>query len=256
MLRVLSVVFSLSAVAWPGFGAANLAVSWDRDWPVALEAGWGLFFILLVAVPLILLGFVPRWARVARFELVLAVVLMTVTALVTVEWWLLVFAAGVAVEAYVLLRVRRPLRAAEVEPRTEPGVPRSFTPMLVALLGLGPWVGYAVGNLARAYDGDAVRDVTMGVDHYAVQAALALAVPVLALVAVARPDSDAWHGWTAGLVACYLGVQSLVWPDQPGGLNRAAAVLALAWGVAIWLAASPREAEAPQPVDDEPALTG
>lgn len=254
MLRALSVVFALSALVFPGFGAIDLSVSWDRDWPVALQAGWGLFFTLLVAVPLLLLGNVARLARVARFQLVLAVVLMTVTALVTVEWWLLVFAAGVALETYVLLRVRRPLpqEVAGPQHRVAPG---SCLPLAVALLGFGPWVGYAVGNLAHAYDDDVVRDVTMGVDHYPVQAALALAVAVLAVVAAARPVADAWHGWTAGLVSVYLGVQSLVWPDEPGGLDRTAAALALCWGVAIWVIVLPRSEEAPSQATDRTVLT-
>lgn len=255
MLRVLSVVFALSALVFPGFGVIDLSVSWDQDWPLALEAGWGLFFTFLVAVPLLLLGFVPRLARVARFQLVLAVVLMTVTALVTVEWWLLLFAAGVALETYVLLRVRRPLPHGVAGSQQPAGAPGSCLPLAVALLGFGPWVGYAVGNLAHAYDDDVVRDVTMGVDHYPVQAALALAVAVLAVVAAARPVADAWHGWTAGLVSVYLGVQSLVYPDEPGGLNRTAAALALCWGVAIWVIVLPRSEEAPRRATDRTALT-
>ena len=254
MLRVLSVVFALSALVWPGYGAIDLAVSWDRDRLVVLEAAWGLFFTLLVAVPLLVIGFVPRRTKVARFELVLAVVLLTVTALVTAQWWLLLFSAGITLEAYVLLRVRRPLHRQEADPVPPAGAPGSCLPLAVALLGLGPWVGYGVANLARAYDDDAVRAVTMGVDHYAVAGALALAVPVLALLAAARPVSHSWHGWVAGLVACYLGVQSLVWPDEPGGLNRPAAALALCWGVAIWVIVLPRDTVEPRRHEEEMAL--
>lgn len=238
VLRALSVVFALTWLFLPGFGVLDLVASWYSDWPVALEAGWGLFAILLVAVPLLLLGFVPRLVPVARFELGLAVVTMTVAALATVQWWLLAFAAGAALEAYVLLRVARRWRVGRTAAPRPPVV--GVVPMLVALLGVGPWLAYAVHMVLESYDDAAVHDVTMGVDHYAVQAALAVSVLVLGLLAVALPVANRLMGWTAGLVAVYLGVLSVIRPEEPGGLGRPGGALAVLWGGVVWVIVAAR----------------
>ena len=38
-------------IVLPGFGAIDLAVTWSPDWPQVLEAGWGLYFTVLVGAP-------------------------------------------------------------------------------------------------------------------------------------------------------------------------------------------------------------
>lgn len=245
VLRALSVVFALTWLVVPGFGVADLVASWHSDWPVALEAGWGLLAILLVAVPLLLLGFVPRLEAVARFELGLAVVTMTLAAVATVQWWLLAFAAGAVLEAYVLLRVGRRWRVARPAGRLAAPRPRvvGVVPMLVALLGVGPWLAYAVHMVLESYDDKAVHDVTMGIDHYAMQAALAASVLVLGLLAVALPVANRLMGWTAGLVALCLGALSVIRPDEPGGLGRAGGALAVLWGATVWVIVATRGAE-------------
>src|SRR6185312_14076347 len=46
--RLLAVLFALTWLVFPGFGLIDLSVSWDEDWPVVLEAGWGAVMTVLV----------------------------------------------------------------------------------------------------------------------------------------------------------------------------------------------------------------
>ena len=41
VVRVLAVLFALTWLVLPGFGLIDLSVTWDPDWPVVLEASWG-----------------------------------------------------------------------------------------------------------------------------------------------------------------------------------------------------------------------
>ena len=48
MVRALAVLFALTWLVLPGFGLIDLSVTWDPDWPVVLEASWGVFMTVLV----------------------------------------------------------------------------------------------------------------------------------------------------------------------------------------------------------------
>ena len=63
-----------------------------------------------------------------------------------------------------------------------------------------------------------ISDVTMGVDHYAVQGALALALPALALLAAVWPCGRRLLGLGVGLCAGYVGLVSFAFPATWAGL--------------------------------------
>ena len=48
VVRVLAAFFALTWLVLPGFGLIDLSVTWDPDWPVVLEASWGVFMTVLV----------------------------------------------------------------------------------------------------------------------------------------------------------------------------------------------------------------
>jgi hypothetical protein len=91
----------------------------------------------------------------------------------------------------------------------------------------------------RADRGD--TDFSAGVDHYSVQAALALALLVLAVLAALWPRGRRQVGTTTGVCALYLGVLSAAWSGYPGALPSGWAIAAIVWGVALtgwaWLSA-------------------
>jgi hypothetical protein len=46
--RIAAAFCALTWLVFPGFGLIDLSVTWDSDWPVVLEASWGVFMTVLV----------------------------------------------------------------------------------------------------------------------------------------------------------------------------------------------------------------
>ena len=70
-------------------------------------------------------------------------------------------------------------------------------------------------------------------DHYAVQAALALALIALPAVAALWPDTRRLLGTSTALMAGYLGLVSYSWPGEYGGFNAGWSVAVMAWAAAV-----------------------
>jgi hypothetical protein len=240
-LMLVRVLAGLCAVSWlvlPGFGAIDLSVTWSADWPQVLEAGWGLFATVIVGAAFVLVSVRPRGSTQAGAQLVIAIVALAASAVFAKEGRLLVLAAFLALQAAIvggLLRGARPsgddswaLRPAGV----------SRTLLVVACAGVIPWLSYALQMWALNRESRSDSDVTIGIDHYSVQGALALSLGLLPLVAALRVDVRPFVPVCASIAAFYLGLISLAWPDSSGGLSRAWSGVAIAWALAL-LAGAP-----------------
>jgi hypothetical protein len=229
MSRFIAVLFALTWLVFPGFGLIDLSVTWDRDWPVVLEASWGVFMTVLVGGSLLALAVRPARAAPAAATLLVALVSMLVAAAAGLEWPLLGYVAFLAAQLAALaalLRPREPVRFAW-------GL---SVPLLVAAApGVVPWLLHAERVLAanRNDAGVIIGDVTMGVDHYAVQGALALALPALALLAAWWPRGRRFLGISVGLCAGYLGLVSYAFPGTWAGLTPLQSALCMAWAAAV-----------------------
>jgi hypothetical protein len=234
LARVLAVFFALTWLVFPGFGLIDLSVSWDEDWPVVLEASWGVTMTVLVGGSF--LAVAARPARTAAAEAVLLVVLATWlgSAAGGLEWQLLGYAALLVVQGGVL-RAQLPTRES-LQP-----VRWSVAPALLAVAALGvvPWLVHAADVLAgnRRGAGVAIGDVTNGVDHHAVQGALALALVALPLLAACWPRGRRFLGSGAALCAGYVGLVSWAFPGEWAGFSPTWSVLCLAWAAALGLLA-------------------
>src|SRR5688500_10952971 len=62
LVRLLAVFFALTWLVLPGFGLLDLSVTWDPDWPVVLEASWGVFMTVLVGGSLLAVAIRPQSA--------------------------------------------------------------------------------------------------------------------------------------------------------------------------------------------------
>ena len=71
---MLAGVFAFGWVVLPGFGAIDLAVTWNPEWEQVLEAGWGLYFTVIVGVPFVVTAVRPRASRPGIVQLVAATV--------------------------------------------------------------------------------------------------------------------------------------------------------------------------------------
>jgi hypothetical protein len=154
-----------------------------------------------------------------------------VSAVVAAEWWLTVWGAAVVVETVIVAGLPRRYR------RSRGFRLRRHPLMLVAAFGVVPWSVYTITmwSLARQQRSDS--DVTMGIDHFAVQGAFGVAVLALVAVAACWPVGRRLLGTCAGLSAAYLGIVSLFWHPTPGSVGPIWSALCLLWGLAATLLA-------------------
>jgi hypothetical protein len=235
VLRAVAVCAAISWLLFPGFGVADLLVTWNSAWAVVLEAGWGLFSTVLVAAAFVAVAVRPRRCAPALVQLGVAAAALLVAALAGGEPPALFLVAVLAGETVVVTALALTL------PGREPVRPfRVFlsVPLLaLTLAGAGPWIGYAVAVWRTSRTAEPL-DVTVGVDHATVQGALAVALAALPLLASLWPSGRRQLGVCSGLAGGYLGLVSLGWPGTPAGFGTWWSALALAWGVAVAVVAA------------------
>ncbi len=242
LLRLVAAVLAVAALVFPGFGIPDLLVTWDPDWQVVLEAGWGLFMTVLVAASLLTVVVAPRRAAPALVQLWVAAGCVLVAAALGTDAHAAVLGLGlVACAAVVSLpRAVRPWLPREV---------RLDVPLLVAAgLGAVPWLRYAAdeGRADRQRLGGA--DITVGVDHHAVQSALAIAFVVLPLLAATWEVGRRYLTTCVAVGSAYLALVALTHPVTPAAIARTWSALAMAWAFALlvtgWTARSRTAVEA------------
>jgi hypothetical protein len=99
---------------------------------------------------------------------------------------------------------------------------------VLAVVGLPAAIAYGHPLARNTID---VEDITNGVSHYPMQASLALAV--VGLVALAALTRSRLPAWTGGFSACWLGVESVVYPFLKASLGTTGGALTAAWGVLV-----------------------
>jgi hypothetical protein len=246
--RVLAALFALSWLFLPGFGLIDLGVTWDRDWPVVLEASWGVFMTVLVGGSFLAVAAMPRRTAPAQVTLLVSLATWLVAVAAGFEWPLLGLAAFLAVQLAVLAALVRPREPVRFD--WSVWVPLA----VVAALGVVPGLLHAERMFAsnRRNAGVIIGDVTMGVDHYAMQGALALALPALALLAAAWPRGRRFLGVGVGLCAGYVGLVSYAFPATWAGVPQLQSALCMAWAAAVALLAVTAR-RAPRPGRPAPA---
>lgn len=235
LVRAIAGMFAVSWIVLPGFGAIDLAVTWSSDWPQVLEAGWGLFATVIVGAAFVLVAARPRGFRPIALQLLVATVALAVSAVVAEEGRLLWFAAALALQTAIVSGLSRRLG----RDRPEAGGRIALSGPLLALAAVAavPWLAYAVDMWALNREGRADADITIGIDHYAMQGALALSLVLLSFLAALRPDVRPLAPVCAGVAGSYLGLVSLAWQDAAGGFDRSWSAAAIAWGIALVLVA-------------------
>ena len=201
----------------------------DPDWRESylLETGWGVLFTLLVAVPLGALA-----ARPHRGILLAQLVAVSVAIAAATLWSgyapLLAPATSVVVLAAVVGQL------AGQRPRALP-LDRALRWLAV----LGAFGGGAFATRVLGEYPAVDPDLTWGLDHHPMQAALGLAVATVGAVAAAGVGGRAagWRVpvWTLALATTWVGAWSVVHPDVPasaGTVLGAGAVAGWRRGVA------------------------
>ncbi len=200
------------ALLWliPGFAIIDLTVTWNTSWPVMLEGGWGLLFGALVAAPFAALALEPERSA-AILQLIVVCLAIELAAALSLAWEAAVLGAVLAAQIVSII-LGGPLRPL--------GSPRLSIPLLVVA---------AVGNRPNS-------DTTLGVDHYSVQGALALALVGLTLLAGVWPRRLWPAAFGVAVSAAYLGVVSVAHRGTPAGFSTTWSWAAVAWGTAVAVA--------------------
>ncbi|WP_374969004.1 hypothetical protein [Terrabacter sp. BE26] len=204
-----------------------------------LETGWGVLYFGLVAFPLACVA-----VRVSLDSLIAQVavagVAVAVAAVAATTWLQLLPAAGLigtAVVVGILSRapsVTRPPRRWRL---TRPDSRRRWAMLLIAVTSLPPAALLGWDTISGAREGRPPQDdITWGLDHWPMQAGLALALPLVA--ALASLELSGWRvtAYTTAAGAAWLGYFSVVYPAHAGSLGRAGGWVALLLATSFLLA--------------------
>lgn len=96
-----------------------------------------------------------------------------------------------------------------------------------------PLLAYAGDQLVSQY---AIADDHAVFVHYGGMAVLALVVLVMGLLAIVRARDRRFAAWSAGVLAGYLGLASVLYPAQPSSPGILWGALAILWGGAFVVA--------------------
>jgi hypothetical protein len=235
-VRALSCLFAASWLVVPGFGLIDLSVTWNAEWPQVLEAGWGLFATVIVAAAFVRVAAWPRTATPGTAQLMVATVSLAIAALVAKETKLFVLVAFLGLQTAILGALLGVAWGTRAEPQRRRSQSSRLL-LMIAAAGAVPWLSYALHMWTLNREDRSDGDVTLGIDHYSVQGALALALVLLPVSAALRADLRPFVAVCTSVTASYLGLVSLAWPDAAGALGWAWSVAALAWGLALVAAA-------------------
>jgi hypothetical protein len=170
--RLAAVLFALTWAVLPGFGLIDLSVTvkpGEFRGVVPVDAGWGLLTTVLLAGAFAWSAVRPRHFAVAAVQLVVVAVALVVSSIAGSESGAFVLAAFVLIEVSVL---------ATLLPRvTDVGfsISVSWPLAATAAIGAGPWLAYAGDMWAANREGRAPEEITIAINHWAVQGGLALA---------------------------------------------------------------------------------
>lgn len=215
--------------ALPWFGVIDLLTAALRDpdftHGYALEAGWGLFHLLLVAAPLAFLVVRPG-AGVPLAMLAVATAAVLLAALWSSSGPVALEGLGLVATVLLVGLGRYPRPALR---RPDP------VALALAVVAVPAALWYAATWVNAMDPTPSLDDVTNGVSHYPLQGALGFAL-VGVCVLVATTGSR----FAAGCVAASsvgFGVESWVDPGLDASLGRTGGALLAAWGLLVVAAA-------------------
>jgi len=221
------VLAALLALFWGffWFGLIDLLVVVEQDElfhdDYLMESGWGLLYLVLVTVPLVVLVARP-WQAVALQQVAVCAVAVLLGAAWGTAWPQLLNGLGL-VATVALLAWRGGSGPWRVRWSQAP----SRAGLVLAALALVAAVVYG-WPLAR---GGPTADITNGVSHLPMQASLGLAVAgVAGLAALTRSRLPAC---TAAFSALWLGVESIAYPDLRGSMGTIGGGCAVVWALLV-----------------------
>ena len=214
-----------------------------------LETGWGVLYLMLVAVPLLCVAIRPEFTSPIA-QVALAGCAVGVIAVLTPAWLQLLPAAGLLLTAGLvhLLAVPQtehsPFRWNRV---VRAGVREDWSNLLLTLAAAVPLIWFAAEMVASTREGrPPIDDITAGLDHWPMQAALALTILFTAGLAAVREDGWQVSAWTVIAATAWMGAFSIAYPQHAGSFGRPGGWMAILWS-ALFALATLRSSRRPGP---------
>jgi hypothetical protein len=228
------VMAALLAVFWGCgfFGLIDLLVPLlDPEFHdvLVLETGWGLLFVVLVAVPLIAAAMRPQVALALGLQQVaLVAIAVAVAAALSASPNHLIIAGGLSVTVLLIAtgNARSLLLPRHLRWSWEPGT--------LVVAAAVPWCIYASTSASAHRDETPPIDVSWEFNHHwPVQAALAVAVILVAALAATYQSGWVVPTWCVGVCAAWIGLIAWIYPDLEASLGRPWGMAAFLWGLAF-----------------------
>jgi hypothetical protein len=203
-----------------------------------IETGWGVLFTFFAGLPMCFLGARPAWISAPLVSAASGVTVL-IAAVASAQPVQLVIVAALLLPAAAAWALAPSVRDSDREPSLiqAPAEPRGFAvriPTLgLALVSLPPAIMYASEMFQLARQGEPEPGYTYVFDHYPIQAASVLVIPLAtALLALRLP------GWRPMMLlvasgTAWFGVVSIVHPNHLGSWGTAWGWTAVAWAVAL-----------------------
>jgi hypothetical protein len=205
-----------------------------------LETGWGVLFTFFVGIPLCILGSRPENASAALLPVAAATAVL-VAAVMSVRPGHLLIAAGLLVPAAVkfLPDGNQELKALRTSGRFH------WPTLALSVIALPVAAVFASDMATAAREGRDPVDLTWDFDHWPIQAAAALVIPLAGAVLSFRLPGWRPMVFIVAVGAAWFGTVSIVYPDHAGSLGTVIGWASIFWaaGLAGWAfhrAARPR----------------
>ena len=203
-----------------------------------VETGWGVLFTFFAGLPMCFLGARPSWISAALVNAAAGLAVL-IAAVASAQPLQLIIVAALLLPAAVVWAIARSGRDSgrgpgpSMRPVEASGFSVRIAILGLALVSMPPAIIFASEMIQVAMRGEPEPDYTYVFDHYPIQAASVLVIPLAtALLALGLPG---WRPMTF-LVAsgtAWFGVVSIVYPDHLGTWGAAWGWTAIAWAVAL-----------------------
>ena len=193
----------------------------------------------MVAAPLVALAFRP-----GRLSLVAQVagvgICVAISAVAAFAWRQLLSAACLVLTAAILYALSRtPHRTSGGGESAHPKSAPHWPLLIVACVAIPPSILAAIDLVVGFWQlRPPTDDDTWSIDHWPMQATLALAIPTVATLASFRAAGWRTSLWTAAISAASWGAVSLSYPRHAGSLGDLGGWSAIVWSIALLLAAA------------------
>lgn len=193
-----------------------------------LETGWGVLFTFFVGIPLCVLGSRPESTSAALLPVAAATAVLA-AAIISIRPGHLLIVAGLLVPSAVVF-----LPDGNRELKALPRAVRFHWPTLaISVIALPVAALFASEMATAAREGRDPVDLTWDFDHWPIQAAAALVIPLAGAVLSFRLPGWRPMVFIVAAGAAWFGTVSIIYPDHAGSLGPVTGWTSIIWAAGL-----------------------